>query len=93
MLVKRREISKVTVIDNEGDDIYIVFYLGDDQDIGQIRFNCFWVKEKIFNGLEWDVEKEKILFLARGYINRCPDEAYVELSSGTLFMLLSGEFE
>ena len=87
MLIKRIEISKITVIDNEGDDICVVFYLGDDESVGQIRLNCFWKTDVDRDDPKWAAEKEKIIQLARAYINKYPDDAYVELSSRVLYYM------
>ena len=43
MLVKKDEITKITMLDNEHNDFCVVFHLGDKGRDGQVVLPCFFL--------------------------------------------------
>ena len=85
MLVKKNEISKITMLDNEHNDFCVVFHLGDNGRDGQIILNCFADAGFSLDDPDWVAEKAEQIRLAQEYIDEHPDGSYVELSSTILY--------
>ena len=85
MLVKKNEISKITMLDNENNDFCVVFHLGDNGRNGQIVLPCFYNAGFSLDAPDWRAEKAKQIRLAQEYIDEHPDGSYVEISSSILY--------
>ena len=85
MLVKKNEISNITMLDDENNDFCVVFHLGDDGHDGQIILKCFYVAGFSLDDPNYAELKAKQIRLAQEYIDQHPNGSYVELSSRILY--------
>ena len=85
ILVKKSEITKITMIDNEHNDFCVIFHLGDDGRRGQIILPCYYTAEFPLDDPNYADQKELQLRLTQQYLDQYPDNAYVELSASLLY--------
>ena len=85
MLVKRSEISKITMLDNENNDFCVVFHLGGDGRNGKIIRPCFFAAGFSLDDPKWVEAKAEQIRLAQEYIDKHPQESYVELDIRLLY--------
>ena len=85
MLVKKSEITNITMLDNEHNDFCVVFHLGDEGRRGEIVLPCFFVAGFSLDDPDFANCKAEQIQLAQKYIDKHPDGSYVELSSGILY--------
>ena len=82
MLVKKSEISNITMLDSEENHFCVVFHLDGS---GVIILPCFYSAGFSLDDPNWATEKARQIRLAQEYINGHPDGSYVELNSGLLY--------
>ncbi len=83
MLVKKSDITKIDMIDNEHNDFCVRFHLGKDGRDGQIILKCFTNAGFPINDMPEAIEKQ--LQLTQQYLDLYPDEAYIELNATLLY--------
>ena len=85
MLIKKDEITKITMLDNEHNDFCVVFHLGEDGRYGQIILPCFWAAGFDLDDPDWAEAEADQIRLVQEYVNKHPDGSYVELSSHIIY--------
>ena len=85
MLVKKSEITNITMLDNEHNDFCVVFHIGDEGRDGQVVLPCFFSAGFDLDDPHFVDSKVEQIRLAQAYVNRHPNGSYVELSRDILY--------
>lgn len=85
LLVKRSDITEITMIQNEHNDFCVVFHLGKEGRRGKIILPCFSVAEFSLHDPEFAELKEKQIRMTKEYLDSRHPDGFVRLSSQMLY--------